>query len=73
MVLALLSFVAYDMRHVAMAYLGIYPAKPAVESRSSSQGRLAAVSESQVELVTYRNQTLAQMQAAQDSDSKAAP
>ena len=30
-VLALLAFVAYDMRHAAQAYLGINPAKPAVE------------------------------------------
>ena len=30
-VLALLTFVAYDMRHAAQAYLGINPAKPAVE------------------------------------------
>ena len=28
---ALLGFVAYDMRHAALAYLGINPAKPAVE------------------------------------------
>jgi hypothetical protein len=30
-VLALLAFVAYDMRHAAMAYLGINPVKPAVQ------------------------------------------
>jgi hypothetical protein len=30
-VFALLAFVAYDMRHAALAYLGINPAKPAVE------------------------------------------
>ena len=29
--LALLAFVAYDMRHAALAYLGINPAKPAIE------------------------------------------
>jgi hypothetical protein len=29
--LALLAFVAYDMRHAAMAYLGIHPIKPAVQ------------------------------------------
>ena len=28
---ALLAFVAYDMRHAALAYLGINPAKPAIE------------------------------------------
>jgi uncharacterized membrane-anchored protein len=30
-VLALLAFVAYDMRQAALAYLGINPAKPAIE------------------------------------------
>src|SRR3954466_9406841 len=30
-VFALLAFVAYDMRHAALAYLGINSAKPAVE------------------------------------------
>src|SRR5229473_7896441 len=30
-VLGLLAFVAYDMRHAALAYLGINPTKPAVE------------------------------------------
>src|SRR5512137_2333536 len=30
-VLSLVAFVAYDMRHAALAYLGINPAKPAVE------------------------------------------
>src|SRR5436190_10756638 len=31
LVLALIAFVAYDVRHAALAYLGINPAKPAVE------------------------------------------
>ena len=31
LVLGLFAFVAYDMRHAALAYLGINPAKPAVE------------------------------------------
>ncbi len=30
-VLGLVAFVAYDMRHAALAYLGINPEKPAVE------------------------------------------
>ena len=64
-VLALLAFVAYDMRHAAQAYLGINPAKPAVEFEIRlPRAALAAVSETQVELVTDRNQKLAQMQAA---------
>nr|WP_271614008.1 hypothetical protein [Bradyrhizobium sp. CCBAU 51627] len=28
---ALLTFVAYDMRHAALAYLGLNPSRPAVE------------------------------------------
>ena len=68
-VLALLAFVAYDMRHAAQAYLGINPAKPAVEFEIRlPKAALAAVSETQVELVTDRNQKLAQMQAALGSD-----
>src|SRR4029078_834392 len=31
LMLALVAFVAYDLRHAALAYLGINPAKPAVE------------------------------------------
>jgi hypothetical protein len=31
LVLAILAFAAYDMRHAALAYLGINPTKPAVE------------------------------------------
>ena len=33
-VLGLLAFVAYDMRHAALDYLGISPAKPQVEFRA---------------------------------------
>ena len=69
-VLALLAFVAYDMRHAALAYLGINPAKPAVEFEIRlPKAALAAMSETQVELVTDRNQKLAQMQAALASDN----
>lgn len=50
-VLALLAFVAYDMRHAALAYLGINPAKPAVEFEISlPSAALSAVAGSQVEL-----------------------
>ena len=72
-VLALLAFVAYDMRHAAQAYLGIDPAKPAVEFEIRlPKAALAAVSETQVELVTDRNQELAQVQAALGRDPVAA-
>ena len=69
-VLALLAFVAYDMRHAAQAYLGINPAKPAVEFEIRlPRAALATVSETRVELVTDRNQKLARMQAAPASDT----
>ena len=69
-VLGLLAFVAWDMRHAAQAFLGLNPAKPAVEFEIRlPKAALADVSESQVELVTDRNQKLARMQAAPASDS----
>jgi hypothetical protein len=62
-VFALLAFVAYDMRHAALAYLGINPAKPAVEFEIRlPSAALSDVADSQVELHTNRNQTLAQVQ-----------
>jgi hypothetical protein len=62
-VFALLAFVAYDMRHAALAYLGINPAKPAVEFEIRlPSAALSAVADSQVELRTDRNQTLAEVQ-----------
>ena len=68
-VLALLGFVAYDMRHAAQAYLGINPTKPAVEFEIRlPKTALAAVGDTQVELVTDRNQKLAKMQGALASD-----
>jgi hypothetical protein len=63
--LALLAFVASDMRHAALAYLGINPAKPAVEFEIRlPKTALSAVTGSQIELHTDRNQTLAQVQDA---------
>ena len=68
-VLALLGFVAYDMRHAAQAYLGINPAKPAVEFEIRlPKAAASAVADTQVELVTDRNQKLAKMQGALASD-----
>ena len=59
--LALLAFVAYDMRHAALAYLGINPAKPAVEFEIRlPKAAVTVLADSQVELHTDRNQTLAQ-------------
>jgi hypothetical protein len=63
--LALLAFVAYDMRHAALAYLGINPAKPAIEFEIRlPKAALSAVADTQIELHTDRNQKLAQVQGA---------
>jgi hypothetical protein len=52
---ALLAFVAHDMHHAALAYLGLDPSKPAVEFeiRVPSE-ELTAVSDSQIERHTDR-------------------
>ena len=64
-VLGLLAFVAYDMRHAALAYLGINPTKPAVEFEiRMPKSAASTVADTQVELHTDRNQTLAQVQGA---------
>ena len=73
-VLALLAFVASDMRHAAFAYLGINPAKPAVEfeirlPKEAAKAAAATVGDTQVELHTDRNQRLAQVQRALATDS----
>lgn len=58
--LALFGFAAYDMRHAALAYLGLNPSKPAVEFEiRMPRETLTAASDSQIELHTDRNQTLA--------------
>ncbi len=69
-VLGLVAFVAYDMRHAALAYLGINPAEPAVEFEIRlPQAAVSAIADTQVELHTDRNQTLARMQSATASNS----
>jgi hypothetical protein len=71
--LGLLAFVAYDMRHAGLAYLGINPAKPAIEFEIRlPKAAVFAMTDSQVELHTDRNQTLAELQgtvAADDGSS----
>ena len=53
------------MRHAALAYLGINPAKPAVEFEIRlPKAALTTVAETQVELLTDRNQKLAKVQDA---------
>lgn len=64
-VLVLLAFVASDMRHAALAYLGINPAKPAVEFEIRlPKAALTTAADTQVELLTDRNQKLAKVQEA---------
>ncbi|MGL3110059.1 acriflavin resistance protein [Bradyrhizobium sp. BR 1432] len=71
--IALLAFAAYDMRHAALAYLGLNPSKPAVEFEiRMPREMLAAVTDSQIELHTDRNQTLALVDGVRDlSDGRA--
>ncbi len=58
--LGLAAFAAYDMRHAALAYLGINPAKPAVEFEIRlPKAAVTVLADSQVELHTDRNQMLA--------------
>ena len=62
LMLALVAFVAYDLRHAALAYLGINPAKPAVEFEIRlPKAALTAVADTQIELRTDRNQKLAKV------------
>jgi hypothetical protein len=69
-VLALLAFAASDMRHAAFAYLGINPAKPAVEFEIRlPKAAASTIADTQVELHTDRNQRLAQVQGALATDS----
>jgi hypothetical protein len=64
-VFGLVAFAAYDMRHAALAYLGINPAKPAVEFEIRlPMAAVSAIADTQIELHTDRNQTLAQVQGA---------
>ena len=64
-VLGLLAFVVSDMRNAALAYLGLNPSKPAVEFEIRlPKAAVSAVTDTQVELHTDRNQTLAKVQSA---------
>ena len=65
--LALFAFAADDMRHAALAYLGLNPSKPAIEFEiRMPREMLAAVTDSQIELHTDRNQTLALVDGVRD-------
>jgi hypothetical protein len=62
-VLGLLAFVAYDMRDAALAYLGMNSSKPEVEFEIRLPNAAAsAVADTQIELLTDQNQTLAQIE-----------
>ena len=64
---ALFAFAAYDMRHAALAYLGLNPTKPAVEFEiRMPRETLTTASDSQIELHTDRNQTLALVDGVSD-------
>jgi hypothetical protein len=64
-VLMLLAFVISDMRSAALAYLGLNPAKPAVEFEIRlPKAVLATATDTQVELLTDRNQKLAKVEGA---------
>lgn len=55
------------MRHAALAYLGLNPSKPAVEFEiRMPRETLTTVSDSQIELHTDRNQTLALVDGVRD-------
>lgn len=65
--LGLFAFAAYDMRHAALAYLGLNPSKPAVEFEIRMPREvLTTASESQIELHTDRNQKLAQVEGTRE-------
>jgi hypothetical protein len=64
---ALFAFAAYDMRHAALAYLGLNPSKPAVEFEiRMPRETLTTASDTQIELHTDRNQTLALVDGVSD-------
>jgi hypothetical protein len=56
------------LRHAAFAYLGINPANPAVEFEIRLPKTAATLAETQVELHTDRNQTLATIEDGLWSD-----
>jgi hypothetical protein len=73
-VFALVAFVVYDMRHAALAYLGINSTKPAVEFEIRlPKTAVSAIRDTQVELHTDRNQRLAQIQGQVQGQVEGAP
>jgi hypothetical protein len=71
LVFGLLAFAVYDMRHAALAYLGINPSKPAVEFEIRLPTAAAiSVDDGQIELHTDQNQTLARVLGLRLQDLK---
>lgn len=69
-VLALIAFVVSDMRNAALAYLGVNPSKPAVEFEIRlPKAAVSTTADTQIELHTDRNQTLATVQGELASDN----
>ena len=71
--LGLIAFVISDMRHATLAYLGLNPAKPAIEFEIRlPRTELSHVTDTQIELRTDHNQRLAKVQDAleQTADSR---
>jgi hypothetical protein len=67
---ALLVFVVSDMRHATLAYLGINPSKPTVEFEIRlPQAVLSTNTDTQVELHTDLNQTLARVEGTEDASN----
>jgi hypothetical protein len=68
--LALVAFVVSDMRHAALAYLGLNPSNPAVQFEIRlPKAELSAVTDTQIELRTDRNQQLAQIVGTVDDNA----
>jgi hypothetical protein len=71
-VLGLIAFVVSDMRHAAMAYLGINPSKTMIEFEIRlPKTALSGAADTQVELLTNKNQTLAEVQRTLAADGEA--
>ena len=66
--LALAAFAISDMRHAALAYLGLNASKPAVEFEiRMPKAELSAIADTQIELHTDRNEKLARVEGAVDA------
>lgn len=68
--LALAAFAVSDMRHAAFAYLGLNASKPAVEFEiRMPKAELSAISDTQIELHTDRNERLARVEGTVEASN----